>query len=579
MAYRVILFIVTCISTSSSLGQLIWSEDFNGSSTIAYSTSTPEFTDGSYDYFINTDGSDFGTSNVYNGAQGNFFAACDIDGEGAANLQTITWSGIDISDCHTILFSVDLAESDASDGNEDWDWNDYVHFEYKVDAGTWQNLMWFEAFGLANSTAGSNQPSLDNDFNNIGEGTVITNTFQTFSTYLGTLGNTLDLRISIRLDAGDEDIAIDNLKLTGNCTTPSYSCIWTEDFSTQSNGTQNDAGGKWTTSANNCDADGLPGAVDDNYWGVYNGEFRVNDIEGLTCPCALGGDNDNLFLSQTIDISGYTQISLSITLRAYDEGGGGFECDGLCNSEDRLTAQYEVDGGGWVTFAEMCGVDANYSALECIDVPNGSILQIRVLAGNQSNDENYYFDNINVCEAVCAVVLPVELVSFRGEFNATELSNHLTWETNSERNNDYFIIEKLEDNMDWRQIARVSGSGTTSIPQQYNFDDTHPSQGLNYYRISQVDYNGQRSTHNTIAIQSNLEGFELYPNPTIDKLNIECSIDLIDEQITVINSIGRVVYQTRATSNSFRIDLNELGISSGVYTVVLGNYTERLVIR
>lgn len=363
------------------------------------------------------------------------------------------------------------------------------------------------------------------------------------------------------------------------CTIPSYSCIWTENFSTQTDGTQNDPGGKWTTNANNCDADGAPGSVDNNYWGVQNGEFRINDIEGLTCPCGLGGDNDNLFITQSIDISGYTQISLSITLRAFDEGGGGFECDGLCNSEDRLTAQYEVDGNGWVTFAEMCGVNANYNALECIDVPNGNLLQIRVLAGNQSNDENYYFDNINVCEAVCAVVLPVELISFKGEFNASQLSNHLTWETNSERNNDYFIIEKLDGNMDWNQITRVSGSGTTSIPQQYNFDDTHPNQGLNYYRISQVDYDGQRSTHNTMAIQSNLEGFKMYPNPTSDRITVECSVDLIDQEISVINSLGRVVYRSRTASNSFLINLNESGIASGVYTVVMGNYTERLIIK
>ena len=56
--------------------------------------------------------------------------------------------------------------------------------------------------------------------------------------------------------------------------------IWVEDFSPYPNGTQNTI--KWTTNANNCDADGLPGTVADNYWGTFNGEFRCEDIEGLT---------------------------------------------------------------------------------------------------------------------------------------------------------------------------------------------------------------------------------------------------------------------------------------------------------
>ena len=46
--------------------------------------------------------------------------------------------------------------------------------------------------------------------------------------------------------------------------------IWVEDFSPYPNGTQNAI--KWTTSANNCDADGPPGTVADNYWGTFNGE-------------------------------------------------------------------------------------------------------------------------------------------------------------------------------------------------------------------------------------------------------------------------------------------------------------------
>jgi hypothetical protein len=570
------LFVFVFIASLSFSQSIPWVEDFESGSG-GYVSSISECTNNSFDYFTVTNGSDI--AGIYSGSTGNYFAAMDIDaatcpGGATGAAQTLTWSGIDISGCTTMNFSIDVAEDDDG-SNQDWDAGDYVHIDYLVDGGAWLPLIWFEAFDLTGAET-NNYPALDNDFNTIGEGTEVTETFQTFSNVIGSFGNSLDLQITIRLDAGDEDIALDNLQLTGSCNT--YSCIWSENFSTQVDGTQNDPGGRWTTTAGNCDADGTPGTVDDNYWGTEGGEFRVNDIEGLTCPCALGGDNDNIFITENIDISSYTQISISITLRAYDEGGGGFECDGLCNSEDRLTAQYELDGGGWVDFASMYGVDANYSSLECIDVPNGNNLQIRVLVGNQSNDENYYFDNINVCEAICSVVLPIELKQFTGEYNKLTSQNDLAWVTNSERNNSFFIVEKLIES-EWQEIGRVHGSVTTSEEREYTFSDINPSNGMNYYRLSQVDIDGQKSTYNTLAIQSNLEGFKLYPNPTSQNVNLSLDMSLIGEKLCVVDNFGRIVHDQKVSSNSFELDLKTIGLNSGVYLLKIGSHNKRLVIK
>lgn len=565
-----ILFLINSISAQ------IWTEDFESASP-AYSTSTPEFSDGAYDYFINTDGSDHGAANVYNGATGNYFAACDIDDAAAITPilpeQSITWSGIDISTCTGMTFSIDLAEDDGGT-DQDWDATDYLRIDYSLDAGAWTPLLWFGATGT------NTEPSLDADFDGLGDNTnFITSTFSTFTSANIPVGTTLDIRVTIRLNSGDEDVALDNLTLSGSC--GNYTCIWVENFTSQADGTQNDPSGRWTTTAGNCDADGTPGTVDDNYWGTEGGEFRVNDIEGLTCCGGAGGgggDNDNIFITENIDISSYTQISISITLRAYDEGGEGFECDGLCNSEDRLTAQYEVDGGGWVTFAEMCGVDANYSALECIDVPNGNTLQIKVLAGNQSNDENYYFDNINVCEAVCSVVLPIELTQFNGEFNKLTEQNDLSWATNSERNNVFFIIEKLIENK-WQETGRVNGAGTTNEEQFYSFSDEYPFNGMNYYRLSQVDIDGQKSTYNTVAIQSNVEGFKLHPNPTSENVNLSLDKIFIGENLLILDNFGRIAHEQNIASNSFELNLKTIGLNSGVYLVKIGDHNKRLVIK
>jgi len=166
--------------------------------------------------------------------------------------------------------------------------------------------------------------------------------------------------------------------------------IWVEDFSPYPNGTQNAI--KWTTSANNCDADGPPGTVADNYWGTFNGEFRCEDIEGLTCCSGGQGEADNLWLSEDISINGYSSIYLSITTRVE----GNVECAPCGAGGDYLEASYQIDGGIWIPFVTICGATNGFVSTDCIYVGTGNILKIRVLLGNQANNESYYFDDVTV---------------------------------------------------------------------------------------------------------------------------------------------------------------------------------------
>jgi len=193
---------------------VIFSETFetDGNGT-RYTTSIPEFTDSSEDFFLRTDGSNIvGTYNVASPEGSFYFAAQDIDGEGAASLQTITFSGINIAGFTNLNFSALLAEDDASDGNEDWDLSDFVLFEYQIDGGGYNNLLAIENDGTTFNSA----PFEDTDFDGTGDGTEITDTFVSFAKAIASTGSTLDLRITLDLDAEDEDLAIDNIQLQGD---------------------------------------------------------------------------------------------------------------------------------------------------------------------------------------------------------------------------------------------------------------------------------------------------------------------------------------------------------------------------
>ena len=174
---------------------------------------TPEFTDFNADFFKRTDGSDISSSYDVGAPDGSFyFAAQDINGEGAEDLQSIDFTGIDISGASNLMLSFLAAEDQASDGNEDWDSDDFFTIEYQIDSGGYQSLFAFENDGAIINSA----PFVDTDLDGTGDGTEVTDSFATFSQAIAATGSTLDLRFTFRLGSGDEDLAIDRIELTGD---------------------------------------------------------------------------------------------------------------------------------------------------------------------------------------------------------------------------------------------------------------------------------------------------------------------------------------------------------------------------
>ena len=101
----------------------------------------------------------------------------------------------------------------------------------------------------------------------------------------------------------------------------------------------------------------------------------------------------------------------------------------------------------------------------------------------------YFFNN---------VVLPIELEDFGG-YNKGNV-NHLYWVTATEINNDYFTIERSKEGDIWYEIAIIPGGGNLNTPSLYEFDDYSYEDGLNYYRLTQTDFNGAFETFEMIAI-------------------------------------------------------------------------------
>ena len=221
-----LVFLIVCLFViASGYGQTKLAE-ITFETPGGYSTDIAEFTDQGIstgrDYFIRTDGSTINGETFLNIQDSYYFAAQDIDGEGATLPVRFLMNDVNISGYSSLEFRVHLAEDDEST-NQDWDDDDYVHFNYDIDnTGTFSNLLWLENDGSTFNSA----PYIDTDYDGTGDGSEITNTFTQFTQNIVGTGSLLDIEIIFDLDAGDEDIAIDNIEIWGTLVPCNATVTW-----------------------------------------------------------------------------------------------------------------------------------------------------------------------------------------------------------------------------------------------------------------------------------------------------------------------------------------------------------------
>jgi hypothetical protein len=168
------------------------------------------------------------------------------------------------------------------------------------------------------------------------------------------------------------------------------------------------------------------------------------------------------------------------------------------------------------------------------------------------------------------VVLPVELSYFK--VNSNQRYNELLWQTYSERENDYFIIEKSSEGKEFEKIAEIKGNGTTTITTDYSFIDNDLNNFEYYYRLIQVDYDGTSKqvgivhsknifTDEFLKVVNTIVENDLFIRMQEKKSSI-IEFDVFDLSGKKIESKS---IDTNNGSTSFKIDLSHL--SSGSYLI------------
>ncbi len=157
-------------------------------------------------------------------------------------------------------------------------------------------------------------------------------------------------------------------------------------------------------------------------------------------------------------------------------------------------------GTGCVTTLPGGGNAGNYEP--ALAVTAGQ--QYVICFSNWSSSTTVVPLQFNGTSTVSCTPLPIELLSFTGD-KQNEGINVLKWTTATETNNDYFLLKKSTDAVNWETIGTVQGAGTSSTQLHYQFLDLFPQNTINYYQLTQVDYNAQSVTYNMISINNSFQ--------------------------------------------------------------------------
>ena len=168
--------------------------------------------------------------------------------------------------------------------------------------------------------------------------------------------------------------------------------------------------------------------------------------------------------------------------------------------------------------------------------------------------------------------LPVELTSFSA---ACDQGVVISWSTASERNSDVFVVEKSRDLESWTNVASLDAAGNSNVNLTYSIADENSWNGLAYYRLKQIDFNGSEKIYGPISssCENGQNSMVVYPNPSKGAFTVEVlsTRSNVLSQLQIIDVTGKLI-----ASESFKLDagvnqfyFNSLDLPAGVYVVRL----------
>jgi hypothetical protein len=154
----------------------------------------------------------------------------------------------------------------------------------------------------------------------------------------------------------------------------------------------------------------------------------------------------------------------------------------------------------------------------------------------------------------------------------------LRWGTATEVSNYGFDVHRTQNFQDWETLGFVEGNGNSNSPKHYSFlDSTVSPSGVYYYRLKQIDTDGQFAYSDTIAVnfatavneplsdEFNYNIYGVYPNP----MNPTCIVNFS----LPFRNIVKIELYTPLGEKISTLTESQFGEGDNFLSLNLSNYT------
>ena len=170
------------------------------------------------------------------------------------------------------------------------------------------------------------------------------------------------------------------------------------------------------------------------------------------------------------------------------------------------------------------------------------------------------------------VPLGAQLISFSGDKEGR--TNRLSWTTVQEEDNDYFKLFRSKDGVSFELFEEINGYGNSIEEIDYTSIDPNPNNGITYYKLVQVDFDGVETEMDIISVNNERYSYDLLvvPNPVIDISKVVFTSDIKQlSSIKIMTGSGKIISSKKIEINKGvnSIFFNTSELSIGFYYLII----------
>lgn len=193
----------------------------------------------------------------------------------------------------------------------------------------------------------------------------------------------------------------------------------------------------------------------------------------------------------------------------------------------------------------------------------GIALQLRNFTGGTGGDVQAIINQISVSvtfQPSAITPLPVEFISIDASKAAKGVQ--LTWKVGTELNVSHYEVERSTDGVNYKKIGSVYAAQLNN----YSFTDQQPVNGIAYYRVRNVDIDGDFKYSTVVKFQNGISAtlFKAFPTTTHAQVTLQHP-SVGDKAIITVSSLEGRALQAITVQGSASTLVNLSAYPAGMY--------------